>query len=134
MRIDVRYMCQIRTNQLVDRYISRFSLCLFILSVQRLAILVEKYGTYTAVNVQLRAVYAPYFYRNPGRCFTTVCNENTACIRPYMAKLRLKVRLSVLIDPGICEQEGYKILKRKKGLINQKKRNKRYFYTHTRKT
>jgi hypothetical protein len=25
-------------------------------------------------------------------------------------------------------------LKRKKGLINQKKRNKRYFYTHTRKT
>jgi hypothetical protein len=45
--------------------------------------LVEKYGTYTAVNGHIRAVYAPYFYRNPGRWFTTVCNENTVCIRPY---------------------------------------------------
>ncbi len=40
--------------------------------------LVEKYGTYTTVNGHIRAVYAPYFHRNPGRCFTTVCNENTA--------------------------------------------------------
>jgi hypothetical protein len=48
--------------------------------------LVEKYGTYTTVNGQIRAVYAPYFHRNPGRCFTTVCNENTACIRPYTAQ------------------------------------------------
>ncbi len=48
--------------------------------------LVEKYGTYTTVNGQIRAVYAPYFHRNPGRCFTTVCDENTACIRPYTAQ------------------------------------------------
>ncbi len=48
--------------------------------------LVEKYGTYTTVNGHIRAVYAPYFHRNPGRCFTTVCNENTACIRPYTAQ------------------------------------------------
>ncbi len=41
------------------------------------------YGTYTAVNGHIRAVYAPYFYRNPGRWFTTVFNENTVCIRPY---------------------------------------------------
>jgi hypothetical protein len=45
--------------------------------------LVEKYGTYTAVDGHIRAVYAPYFYRNPGRWFTTVCNENTVCIRSY---------------------------------------------------
>ncbi len=32
----------------------------------------------TAVNGQIRAVYAPYFYHNPGLCFTTVSNENTA--------------------------------------------------------
>jgi hypothetical protein len=49
-------------------------------------ILVEKYGTYTAVNGQIRAVYAPYCYRNPGRWFTTVCNENTVCIRAYTAQ------------------------------------------------
>jgi hypothetical protein len=47
--------------------------------------LVEKYGTYTTVNDHIRAVYAPYFHHNPGRFFTTVCNENTACIRPYTA-------------------------------------------------
>jgi hypothetical protein len=45
--------------------------------------LVEQYGTYTAVNGQIRAVYPPYCYRDPGRWFTTVCNENTVCIRPY---------------------------------------------------
>jgi hypothetical protein len=50
------------------------------------ASLVEKYGTYTTVNGHIRAVYAPYFHRNPGRCFTTVCNENTVCIRPYTAQ------------------------------------------------
>jgi hypothetical protein len=44
------------------------------------------YGTHTAVNGQIRAVYAPYCYRNPGRWFTTVCNENTVCIRPYTAQ------------------------------------------------
>ncbi len=48
--------------------------------------LVEKYGTYTTVNGHIRAVYAPYFHRNPGRCFTTVFNENTACIRSYTAQ------------------------------------------------
>jgi hypothetical protein len=48
--------------------------------------LVGKYGTYTAVNGQIRAVYAPYCYRNPGRWFTTVRNENTVCIRPYTAQ------------------------------------------------
>ncbi len=39
--------------------------------------LVEKYGTYTA-------------------CFRAVSH----CKRPYTAKLRLKIRLSVIIDPG----------------------------------
>ncbi len=50
---------------------------------RRIVALVEKYGMYTVINGQIRVVYAPYFYRNPGRCFTTVCNDNTACIRPY---------------------------------------------------
>ncbi len=62
------------------------SLSWFDLSQSTATTLVEKYGTYTTVYGQIRAVYAPYFYRNPGRCFTTVCNENTACIRPYTAQ------------------------------------------------
>ncbi len=32
----------------------------------------------TAVNGQIRTVYALYFYRNLGLCFTTVSNENKA--------------------------------------------------------
>jgi hypothetical protein len=43
------------------------------------------------VNGQIWAVYAPYFYRNPGRCFTTVCNENTACIWSYTANMVMEV-------------------------------------------
>jgi hypothetical protein len=37
------------------------------------------------------------FYRNPGRCFTTVCNEDTACIRPYTAQLRCCIRCRITV-------------------------------------
>jgi len=37
------------------------------------------------------------FYCKPGRCFTTVCNENTACIRPYTAQIRYRMRYRITV-------------------------------------
>ncbi len=73
--------------QMFNRLSDEIDICeLFYYCLPIIISLVEKYGTYTTVNGHIRAVYAPYFQRNPGRCFTTVCNENKACIRPYTAQ------------------------------------------------
>jgi hypothetical protein len=48
------------------------------------------------------------FYRNPGRCFTIVCNE-------YTAKLRLKIRLSVIVDPGSRWLSTYYVIRKQGG-------------------
>jgi hypothetical protein len=37
------------------------------------------------------------FYCKPGRCFMTVCNENTACIRPYTAQIRYCIRCRITV-------------------------------------
>jgi hypothetical protein len=58
--------------------------------------LVKKYGTYTAVNSQIRRLRT-VFYCKPGRCFMTVCNENTACIRPYTAQIQYCIRCRITV-------------------------------------
>jgi hypothetical protein len=58
------------------------------------------------------------FYRNPGWCFTTVCNENMTRFRAvshrkrsYAAKSSLKIRLSVITDQGGVDEDFVELIK-----------------------